>query len=63
VVDLGLRAVVFIRHEGVFKPREIVTGAVAGNWVQVRSGLTSQDEIAAQAGYLVDSESFIQTSF
>jgi len=63
VVDLGLRTVVFVKQQGVFKPRKVLTGTVASDWVQVLSGLTSQDEIAAQAGYLVDSESFIQTSF
>lgn len=58
VVDLGLRTVAFVRQQGVFKPRDVLTGTIAGDWVQVRSGLTSQDEVAAQAGYLVDSESF-----
>lgn len=60
VVDLGNNKVIFIKDHDVFKPKIIVTGARAGEWIQVKSGLASSDEIASNAAYLVDSESFIK---
>ena len=59
VYGLGAATVVFVKERGVFKPRRIVPGERADGWIEVRRGLTSADEVAAQAAYLVDSESFI----
>jgi len=60
VLDLGLKQVVFIKERGVFKPREIQTGTHTKGWIEVK-GLTSSDEIASDAHYLVDSEDLIKT--
>ena len=60
VYALGATTVVFVKERGVFKPRRIVPGERADGWIEVRRGLTSADEVAAQAAYLVDSESFIK---
>jgi hypothetical protein len=62
VLDLGVDKVVFIKTENVLKPKKIVTGVRTDNEVEVKQGLSSSDEIAANAQYLVDSESFIKTS-
>jgi multidrug efflux pump subunit AcrA (membrane-fusion protein) len=60
VLDLGLDRIVFIKEHGVFKARKVVTGVHAAEWVEVREGVTSSDEIAGNAHFLVDSESFIR---
>lgn len=60
VLDLGTDKVVFIKQSDVFKPRKIVTGARADELIEVETGLASSEEIAANAQYLVDSESFIK---
>jgi multidrug efflux pump subunit AcrA (membrane-fusion protein) len=61
VLDLGLEKVVFIKERTVLEPRRIKTGVQSGGWIEVRQGLASSDEIASNAQYLVDSESFIKT--
>jgi membrane fusion protein, copper/silver efflux system len=61
VLDLGNNKVVFIKDRGVLKPKKVMTGISSEGLIQVSSGLSSSDEIAANAQYLVDSESFIKT--
>lgn len=60
VLDLGDDKVVFIKDHGVLKPKRITTGIRSGNLIEIKSGLASSEEIAANANYLVDSESFIK---
>lgn len=60
VVDLGLDQVVFVKQRDTFKARKIVTGKKISGWVEVMRGITTADEIAGNAQYLVDSESFIK---
>ena len=55
----GQQAVIFIKENNVFKPVQIKTGVIDHEWVQVLSDLSGR-EIAANAYYLVDSESFIK---
>jgi membrane fusion protein, copper/silver efflux system len=61
VLDLGVDEVVFVKEKNVLIPRKITTGAHAGEMIEIKRGLTSSEEIAADAQYLVDSESFIKT--
>lgn len=61
VLDLGLEQIVFVKERGIFKAKVVQVGARAGAWTVVSSGLSSADEIAVNAQYLVDSESFIKT--
>lgn len=61
LLDLGIDKIVFIKDKKVLKPKKVVVGTRTGNVVEVRQGLSSSDEIAANAQYLVDSESFIKT--
>ena len=62
VVDLGTRQVVFRQQSD--SPRllavAVVTGARRGTQVQVVHGLRSNDRIAENGQFLVDSESFIK---
>ncbi len=61
VVDLGIDKVVFVKQRDVFKPQKITAGIGSGKYIEVKSGLSSSDEIAENARFLVDSESFIKT--
>lgn len=61
VLDLGLDKIVFVKERDVFKPKNVKAGIRTDGWVQIIQGLSSSDEIAANAQYLVDSESFIKT--
>ncbi len=61
LLDLGVDKIVFIKEKKVFKPKKVVIGAKTGDVIEIKQGLSSSDEIAANANYLIDSESFIKT--
>lgn len=61
VLDLGNDKVVFIKERNVFKARKVTVGTTSDELIEIKSGLASSDEIAKDAHYLVDSESFIKT--
>lgn len=61
VLDLGVRNIVFIRKDHAFTAVAVTTGMSAKDWIEIKNGLTSNDQIAANAQYLVDSESFVET--
>jgi len=60
VLDLGLDRIVFIKNNDSFSARKIEIGIRTKDWIEIRQGLASADEVAANAHYLVDSESFIK---
>lgn len=60
VLSLGMDKVVFAKSEGGFKAQKINTGITHKNHVQVLNGLNVTDSVAANAQYLMDSESFIK---
>jgi multidrug efflux pump subunit AcrA (membrane-fusion protein) len=60
VLDLGTSKVVFVKERGALKPKQVNTGIISGGLVEITSGLASSDEIASNAQYLIDSESFIK---
>lgn len=62
VLSLGLDKVVFVRNAEAFMARKIETGIINKHLVQVLSGLDKNEAVAANAQYLVDSESFIKTN-
>lgn len=61
MVSIGTKKMVFTRVENGFKAREIKTGIEINNFIQILEGITKNDTIAANAQYLIDSESFIKT--
>jgi len=61
-LDLGRQRVVFLKKDGGFQSQKIETGARAGDWLEVRSGISPEDEIAADAQFLMDSESFVKSN-
>ena len=63
VIDDGTRQIVFVsKGEGRFEPRDILSGARAGKFVEVREGLTEEDEVVATGTFLIDAESNLQAA-
>ena len=60
VLTLGLDKVVFVKKDDAFIAHKMEAGIVNNHLIQVLNGLSEQDEVAANAQYLVDSESFIK---
>lgn len=61
IVTTGNKQVVFLKSGDNFKSKEIETGMEMNEFIQVLSGITSSAKVAKNAGYLIDSESFIKT--
>jgi len=61
LVSLGTKKIVFEKKKNGFRAKEIKTGIELDDFVQVIEGITVEDEIVANAQYLMDSESFIKT--
>jgi membrane fusion protein, copper/silver efflux system len=59
VVDLGKQTVVFVKEGKVFKPRDVKVREI-GSEYQILNGVTTSDEIAFNARFLIDSESIIK---
>ena len=62
VLSLGLDKIVFVKHEGTFEAKKIQTGIANDQMVEIISGLDGNDQIAENAQYLMDSESFIKVN-
>lgn len=62
VLSLGINKVAFIKVAGGFKAHKIETGLTYNNQIQILSGLSPTDSVAANAQYLTDSESFIKAN-
>lgn len=62
VLSLGMKNVVFLKSKGGFMAHQVSTGMRTENKIQIISGLNPSDTVAANAQYLVDSQSFIKTS-
>lgn len=63
VNDLGMHKVVWIQdkeYSNIFHAREVETGLQTEDSIEVISGIKPGDKIAANAAYMVGSESFIQ---
>ena len=59
VVNLGQKQIVFLKIENHFIAKSIQTGMVTDSIIQIK-GLTGNEKVAANAQYMVDSESFIK---
>lgn len=60
VISLGMDKVVFQKTDGGFKAKKIKTGIIHLKYIQVLNGLSTTDSVAANAQFLMDSESFIK---
>lgn len=61
VAHLGSQSVVFRKEKDVYVPVAIETGVTAKDMIQVNTGIGGW-EVASNAAYLVDSESFIKAN-
>ena len=65
VYDLGSRKIVWVKTDttsngiGLFEPRAVKTGISYNNLIEIVSGLQGDEEIALDAGYMLDSESIL----
>ena len=58
VLGTGERSLVFVAaSDGTLEPREVVTGLVAGDDVEVLLGLAEGERVVSSAGFLIDAES------
>ncbi len=62
VLSLGQNQVAFLKSDGGFAAHKVTTGIRTGNKVQIIAGLHVTDTVAANAQYLVDSESLIEAN-
>jgi len=62
VLSLGLHKVVLKRENGIFQVSAVETGITTDSLVQITRGLSAQDSVAADAQFLLDSESFIKVN-
>ena len=60
ILSLGLAKVVFVRSGNGYKAQKIETGVSYKNLIQITGGITVTDSVAANAQFLMDSESFIK---
>ena len=60
IVTLGIGDVVFVKQTGGFKAKKISIGMRYKDKVQVLNSLSDNDTLAANAQFLMDSESFIK---
>ena len=60
IIRLGQTTIVWLKDGASFRAHQIKTGSSNGNHVQVRGGLSPADNVAENAQYLFDSDSFIQ---
>jgi Cu(I)/Ag(I) efflux system membrane fusion protein len=61
MVTIGNKKIVFIKMDNGFKAKEIKTGIEINDFIQIIDGISTEDTIAKNAQYLIDSESFIKT--
>ncbi|MBI3364761.1 MAG: efflux RND transporter periplasmic adaptor subunit [Ignavibacteriae bacterium] len=63
VLSTGNRQVVWMqKQEGVFEPRLVKTGARAGEYIQILDGINEGETVVSSGGYLIDSESELETT-
>lgn len=60
VYKLGNRSIVFIKQKNVLKAKEVEISANSSSKYLITKGLKVEDEIADNASYLIDTESFIK---
>ncbi|HEY8689844.1 MAG TPA: efflux RND transporter periplasmic adaptor subunit [Chitinophagaceae bacterium] len=61
VVSLGKDKIVFLKSAGGFQTHVVQTGLTDNNRIQIISGLSATDSVAANAQFLMDAESIIKT--
>jgi Cu(I)/Ag(I) efflux system membrane fusion protein len=60
VYDLGNDKIAFIKRNGAYETRKVTVGYAAGKEIEITGGIAEGEEIAENAQFLIDSESFIK---
>ncbi len=60
VISLGINKLVFKKSGAIFGAHKVETGIKFNGRIQILDGLSAQDTVAANAQFLMDSESFIK---
>ena len=60
ILSLGLEKVVFVKSGNGYKAQKVETGLTYKKLIQITGGITAADSVAANAQFLMDSESFIK---
>ena len=65
IMDLGNKKVVWLKTgtiqngKNIYKVRIVETGSASKDFTEIKSGLSANDEVATNAGYLLDSEGLV----
>ena len=63
VISTGERELVFVaKGDGLFEPREVSTGVKIRDFIEIKSGLRTGDQVATGANFLLDSESKLKAA-
>ena len=63
LIDSGARKVALVQvAEGRFAPRQVVTGRMSGDSVEVLQGLAEGERVVVSANFLIDAESNLQSA-
>lgn len=63
VLATGQRSIAFVKSPGgMLEPREVITGAVGDDRIEIVSGLAAGDTVVASATFLVDAESNLRSA-
>jgi Cu(I)/Ag(I) efflux system membrane fusion protein len=63
VISTGERMVVFIaKGDGVFEPREVVTGVKVRGFYEIKKGIAAREQVVTAANFLLDSESKLKAA-
>lgn len=63
LIDSGVRKIALVEvAEGRFVPRQVVTGRIAGDTVEVLEGLADGERVVVAANFLIDAESNLQSA-
>jgi len=60
LVSLGSHQLVFVKKGNGFQSTKVKTGIERKGWIQILSGISTEEEVAENGYYLMDSESFIR---
>jgi RND family efflux transporter MFP subunit len=64
VFATGEKNIVFVvRENDIFDPREVILGAKADHFYQVKSGLMEGEQVVTSGNFLIDSESRLRSAF
>ena len=63
VLDSGTRQAVLIdKGEGRFEPRDVKLGHRGGGYVEIRDGVTEDEQVVVSANFLIDAESNLKAA-